>query len=106
MIRIDWQGQRLDVRRLVFRPGDGAALVATLTAAADRHHLEVADDRAEARPGDFWVGCHPRTGWGDADPERVGWASVVEVPVAVEALKRRPAAAESLADPTYVLVRN
>jgi hypothetical protein len=82
VLRIYWQGQQLDIGRLIFQHNRDSYAKA-LSDLATRLRLDVGDDSADPRPGDFWVGCHPRTGWGDADPELIGWASVVEVPLAV-----------------------
>jgi hypothetical protein len=88
VIHVYWQDQLLDVRRLVFRRGHEVTFDATLDQLASQFGLAVTDDGADPRPGDFWIGCHPRSGWGAADPERIGWASVVEVPLAVGVLNR------------------
>ncbi len=95
MIQVNWQDQWLDVRRLVFRRGHERAFDAALDGLAARFRLEVAGDQTEPHPGDFWIGCHPRTGWGNANPELIGWASLVEVPLALGVLKRTAAEAES-----------
>ena len=87
MLRIEWQNQWLTVRRIVFHTGEPDTYTRALTAAAGRHGLSVSDPATDPRPGDFWIGCHPRGGWGDADPSRIGWASIVEVPVAVAAVR-------------------
>jgi hypothetical protein len=92
MIRINWQEQAFEVRRLVFGRDTRPGLDADLRALVDEHRLEVADDRADPRRGDFWVGCHPARGWAGADPAEVGWASLVEVPVILAALRRAAAA--------------
>jgi hypothetical protein len=88
VIQVNWQEQVLAVRRLVFRRGHERGFDAALDRLAARFGLEVTDDRTDPRPGDFWLGCHPRAGWGAADPERIGWASAVEVPLAVGVLLR------------------
>ena len=82
MLRIHWQGQQLNVGRLVFRRNRDS-YERSLRDLATHLQLDVGDDSADPKPGDFWVGCHPRAGWGDADPELIGWASIVEVPLAV-----------------------
>jgi hypothetical protein len=88
VIQINWQDQVLRVRRLVFRRDRERRCEAVLDGLAERFQLEVADDRAEPQPGDFWIGCHPRAGWGDSDPARIGWVSFVEVPLAVGVLEQ------------------
>jgi len=82
MLRIQWQGQHLDIDRLVFRQNRDS-YERSLSDLASHLRLDVGDDSVDPKPGDFWVGCHPRAGWGDTDPELIGWASVVEVPLAV-----------------------
>jgi hypothetical protein len=87
VLQINWQEQWLQVRRLVFRRGGSLSFDAAIDSLAARFRLQVADDRAEPRPGDFWIGCHPRVGWGNADPNLIGWASMVEVPLALGLLR-------------------
>ena len=82
MLRVHWQGQTFNVTRLVL-PRDRSVYSNILQSLADRHTLDVSDDRTDPRPGDFWVGCHPDRGWGHTDPDRVGWASFIEEPQAV-----------------------
>lgn len=85
MFRLRWHDAHLTVRRLVFRRDDRSHYTRSLLPLARRVGLDVADESAEPRTGDFWVGCQPDSGWG-ADRASIGWASVVEVPVAVAAL--------------------
>lgn len=94
MFQVHWQDQLLNVRRLVFRRGLEQAFDAVLDRLAERFHLDVADDRAEPLPGDFWIGCHPRGGWGNADPNLTGWASLIEAALAINVLRRAAAWAE------------
>ncbi len=101
MIQVYWQDQLLNVRRLVFRRGHERAFDASLDQLAKQFHLDAADDRAEPQPGDFWIGCHPRGGWGTADPNLTGWASLIEAPLAVGVLRRAAVWATPLA-PTAV----
>lgn len=82
MLRVHWQGQPFNVTRLVL-PRDHSSYSNTLRGLADRHGLPVSDDRTDPRPGDFWAGTYPERGWGNADPDLVGWASFIEVPLAV-----------------------
>ncbi|QJW98940.1 hypothetical protein [Frigoriglobus tundricola] len=100
MIQVHWQDQLLDVRRLVFRRGFAPAFDAVLDRVAGLFHLDVADDRAEPLPGDFWIGCHPRGGWGNADPNLTGWASIIDAPAAVSVLRRTAARAAPSAPQT------
>lgn len=88
MIRIVWQGDELVVSRVVL-PRDRRAghYHRPLCEAADRGGLAVADESAEPRPGDFWVGCSPDRGWGDTDPALTGWAGSLEVPQALRQLR-------------------
>jgi hypothetical protein len=82
VLHIHWQEQQLEVDRLVFRRGHRGSYEAILSGLATRLRVAIADDSAEPRPGDFWLGCLPRAGWGDTDPSLIGWASAVEVPLA------------------------
>jgi hypothetical protein len=104
MIRLHWQDELLTVRRLVLRADTRDHFAHTLLPLARRAGLVLGDESADLLAGDFWVGCHPEGGWADADPSRVGWASLVEVPVAVAALleAERPGAVrdEVIADRT------
>ena len=86
MIRVNWQNEILAVRRIVLRTDSFADYRANLIPLSQRLGLELADDNSLPQPGDFWIGCHPVRGWGDADPALIGWACTVEVPVAVHAL--------------------
>ncbi|MCE9561364.1 MAG: hypothetical protein K8U57_04860 [Planctomycetes bacterium] len=96
MIQIQWQDRlltprrlvKLTVRRLVFRASDwpvGGSFVRNL---AEQAGLEIADEYATPTPGDFWLGCSPRSGWGQADPDTIGWACSVEVVLALSILRR------------------
>jgi hypothetical protein len=87
VIQVNWQGQQLDVRRLILRRGYRDSYETALLVLAEGLRLTVADDASDPQPGDFWIGCHPRAGWGGADPGRIGWASIVEVPIAVRLLR-------------------
>jgi hypothetical protein len=93
MLRINWQEQPLEVGRLVIHRDQGDSYIRKLIELAARLQIEVADEHSNPSPGDFWVGCHPRAGWGDADPNLIGWASVVEVPLAVGILSLKSASA-------------
>lgn|GEM_PF-5512185 len=101
MIRVNWQNEALAVRRLVVRRADWAP-DSPVAALAARAGLLTADETATPTPGDFWLGCSPRSGWDCADPARVGWACFVEVPHALAVLRAasdRAPAAEPPADP-------
>jgi len=86
VIQLHWKDEDLSVRRLVLRGDSHEQFSRNLLPLARRTGLTVADESADPAPGDFWVGCHPERGWRGADPARVGWASLVEVPLAVAAL--------------------
>jgi hypothetical protein len=88
MIRVTWQNQNLNVRRLIIRKNDWPQRGAELTALANRTGVSLADDGVVPQAGDFWLGVYPGGGWGNADPALVGWASVVEAPLAAEVLRR------------------
>ena len=87
MQRIQWREEDLLVDRLVLRKRDRSELESEALDLADDLGLDTADDTSSPRPGDFWIGCHPAAGWGDADPQRVGWVSYLELPVALFALR-------------------
>ena len=87
MLRLNWKDQWLTVSRLVFDTQEQTHYTRQLQETARRDGLPVADPVTDPRPGDFWIGCHPVAGWGDADAELIGWASVVEVPIAVAAVR-------------------
>jgi hypothetical protein len=83
MLRLFWQGQNLNVNRLIYRRGLGSQFDDAISAIASRLQIALGDDDSEPRPGDFWIGCHPRTGWGEADPLQIGWASIIETPLVI-----------------------
>jgi hypothetical protein len=82
VIRVHWQDETLWVRRLVFRPSDWRSAGVPVEQLAARAGLLIADESATPRAGDFWLGCSPLGGWGDADPAAVGWACFVDAPLA------------------------
>ncbi len=100
MIQIQWQDRllttrrnvKLTVRRIVFRASDGPVVGAIVRSIADAAELETANEHAVPTPGDFWLGCSPRAGWGQADPDTIGCACSVEVSLALSVLR---AAAQS-----------
>ncbi|WP_439629955.1 hypothetical protein [Gemmata sp.] len=104
MIQIQWQDRlltarrnvSLGVRRIIFRSRDEATLGAAVQTIATAAGLDVANEHATPQPGDFWLGCSPRLGWGQLDPDLVGWACSVEVPLALSVL--RAAAVQSRAE--------
>lgn len=96
MLQVNWQEQRLNVLRLVFKCGHKNLCDAALARLVAHFRLEVADDRTEPRPGDFWIACCPRAGWSSTEPDRIGWASAVEVPLAVAVLKHTATEAERI----------
>lgn len=104
VIQIQWQDRlltarrtaKLSVRRIVFRAKDEAALGATVQAIAEAAGLDIGNENAIPQTGDFWLGCSPRLGWGQLDPDAVGWACSVEVPHALSVL--RAAALQSRAE--------
>jgi hypothetical protein len=89
MIRIHWQDEDVTVKRFILRADNSDHYTTAIADLAHRHDVGLADDSTEPAPGDFWLGCHPAKGWGDADATQIGWASIVEVPVAVAALLSR-----------------
>ncbi|MBA4189994.1 MAG: hypothetical protein C0467_18570 [Planctomycetaceae bacterium] len=95
MIQIQWQDRlltterkvKLTVRRIVFRTSDGPVIVAIVRSIADAAELEMANEQATPQAGDFWLGCSPRLGWGQTDPDLIGWACSVEVSLALSVLR-------------------
>lgn len=83
MIQLTWQDQPLAVRRIVLRRDDRTSYETRLGELAEQLGLSIADDDSAPQSGDFWAGCHPSAGWADADPLRVGWASLVDLPLVV-----------------------
>jgi hypothetical protein len=71
VLSIYWQGQQLDIGRLVFQRNRDSYDKA-LSDLANRLRLDVGDDSADPRPGDFWVGCHPRAGRCRSRADRMG----------------------------------
>lgn len=86
MIRIDWDDHSLDVQRLVVRRELSPTLLARLRRIAVRGGLFIVSPAAVPQAGDFWLGCTPEGGWGDADASEVGWAGVFSLDDAVDAL--------------------
>ena len=87
MIRLNWQGESLDVQRLAVRPDLAPHLVRAIRRVAVRCGLFVVSPAAVPQAGDFWLGCMPDGGWGDSDPNEVGWAGWFDLEEAVEALE-------------------
>ena len=88
MVRIEWWGTGLSVRRLVLDDGLTGSLRTEVQELADAHGLGLSNGDAEPQPGDLWLGVYPERGWADLDPRQVGWAQAVEVPLAVAQLAR------------------
>ncbi len=86
MIRIEWDDHSLDVQRLVVRRELSPTLLARLRRIAVRGGLFIVSPAAMPQAGDFWLGCTPDGGWGDADPCEVGWAGLFALEEAVGAL--------------------
>ncbi len=95
MIQIQWadrllssrQNVKLKVQRIVFRASDWAMVGPIVQRIADDAGIEIANEHATPTPGDFWLGCSPRLGWGEADPDTMGWACSVEVSLAISVLR-------------------
>ena len=87
MLTLNWKGEQLQVRRLLIHSDTTPEFARRLAPIARRNSLDVGDETSVPQAGDFWVGCNPIGGWGDADPAQVGWASLVEVPVAIAQLQ-------------------
>jgi len=93
MIRITWDNAPLDVQRLVVHPDLSPWYLAGVRRLALRHGLFVVSPAARPQPGDFWLGCMPDDGWGDADPRHVGWAGLFDLEAGLEALEAEELAA-------------
>lgn len=87
MIRIDWDDHPFDVQRLVVRRELSPLLLTRLRRIAVRGGLFIVSPAAVPQAGDFWLGCTPDTGWGDADPSEVGWAGLFGLDDAIGVLE-------------------
>jgi|SRR5690348_9242010 len=86
MIQIEWEHSSLDVQRLVVRRDLSPKYLGQLRKIAVRHGLFIVSPAATPQPGDFWLGCMPDDGWGDADPHLVGWVGLFDLETALTAL--------------------
>ena len=86
MIRVTWDDAPLDVQRLVVHRELPRRYLSAVRRLALRHGLFVVTSGARPQPGDFWLGCSPDGGWGDADPRAVGWVGVFDLEVGLAAL--------------------
>ena len=86
MLTVNWQGNVIDVERLVFRNDLLAPWRSLLAGWAAEFHLAVADETAPVRQGDFWLGCQPERGWGN-HRDAVAWVGGLTLPVAIAQLK-------------------
>lgn len=87
MVRLTWDNEVLDVRRVVIRRGLPGAFERAVRGVAERLGLAVARPDAAPRPGDYWLGCSPDAGWADADPSVVGWVSPLDVETGLALLR-------------------
>lgn len=87
MIRIHWDDAPLDVQRLVVRRDLPPRYLSAVRRLALRHGLFVVTPAARPQPGDFWLGCAPDGGWGDADPRAVGRAGLFDLEAGLDALE-------------------
>lgn len=87
MIRIEWEDATLDVQRIAVRRDLPSAYQTRLRRIAVRHGLFIVSPAATPQPGDFWLGCTPDHGWGDADPQLVGWAGLFDLNKAFDVLE-------------------
>ncbi|MFO0937595.1 MAG: hypothetical protein U0798_13890 [Gemmataceae bacterium] len=86
MVRINWQDVSYDVVRIVMSRDARKQFESCMANITHRYGLQFATESAVPAPGDFWIGCSPDQGWGDADPYRVAWASSFEIREAFAAL--------------------
>ena len=87
MIRLNWQGEALDVQRLAVRPDLDLHLLRAVRRVAVRCGLFVVSPAAVPQAGDFWLGCVPDGGWGDSDANEVGWAGWFNLEEAIGVLE-------------------
>jgi hypothetical protein len=88
MVRIHWQDQELNIKRIVLSRAASEALVHTVQTVARERGLAVADEDSEPRPGDFWLGCLPEKGWAASIGHRIGWVLGSEVYLALGWLRQ------------------
>ncbi len=71
MIKIEWAGGELEVRRLIISSKLPQYELGHVRAQAKRLALPVIEDDAMVVPvaGDLWVGICPKSGWGDVAGE-------------------------------------
>lgn len=79
MVKIQWQDVSYQVSRIVVADDVREQYRNALIPVVERFGLELANDCATPRAGDFWIGCSPQGGWGNADPFLTAWASSLEI---------------------------
>ena len=97
MIRLTWENEVLDVRRVVIRRDLPRAAERAVRGLAGRLGLAVARPDATPQSGDYWLGCSPDAGWGDADPGTVGWVSPFDIEAGLALLRGQAAGRAALA---------
>jgi len=97
MIRLIWENEVLNVRRVVIRRDLPRAAEWAVRGLADRLGLAVARPDATPQSGDYWLGCSPDAGWGDADPSTIGWVSPFDIEAGLTLLRGQAAGQVTLA---------
>jgi hypothetical protein len=92
MVRIHWQDQELDVRRLVVSRSAPDGVRRRVRGVAREQALAVAEEDAEPRQGDFWLGCLPEKGWAASLAQQIAWVRGPEVYLALARLRHAPPA--------------
>lgn len=86
MLKVLWQDVPYEVTRIVMADDVRSRFQTVLAPIVERYKLSLSNENTAPCPGDFWIGCSPRTGWADADPYRIAWASSLEAREALRSL--------------------
>lgn len=97
MVRLTLDDVVLEVRRVVVGRDLPRAFQWAACGLAARLGLPVARPDAAPRPGDYWLGCSPDAGWGDADPAVVGWVGPLDIETGLARLRAEAAGRVALA---------
>ena len=87
MVMLRYDNEYLSVQRVVIGRDLPSAFQWAIRGLAERLRLAVSPPETTPEPGDYWVGCSPDAGWGDADPHRVGWVSMLDIEAGLAALR-------------------
>lgn len=86
MVQLTWENEILHVRRIVVRRDLPRSYRWAVRRIAEQLELPLVLPDVLPRAGDFWLGCSPDSGWGDADPSTVGWVSPFDIDVGLKLL--------------------